>query len=62
MNPITWAFGATLVLRMLSSYKKKKKGYESRVEISGGEMSKFLITFFFMYGWLWFWFGIIKSI
>ena len=62
MNPITWAFGATIVSRMLSAYKKKNMGYESRIQISGGEMSKFLITFFLMYGWMWFWIGIIESI
>ena len=62
MNPITWAFGATIVSRMLSAYKKKNMGYESRIEISGGEMSKFLITFFLMYGWMWFWIKVIESI
>ena len=62
MNPVTWALGATLVSRMLSAYKKKKKGYESRIEISGGEMSKFLITFFLMYGWMWFWIKVIESV
>lgn len=61
MNPITWAFGATILSRLLSAYKKSK-GYESRIEISGGEMSKFLITFFLMYGWMWFCIGIIESI
>ena len=62
MNPITWAFGATIVSRMLSAYKKKYMGYESRIQISGGEMSKFLITFFLMYGWMWFWIKVIESI
>ena len=62
MNPITWAFGATIVSRMLSAYKKNKMGYESRIQISGGEMSKFIITFFLLYAWMWFWIGIIESI
>jgi len=61
MNPVTWALGATILSRLLSTYKKSK-GYESRIEISGGEMSKFLITFFLMYGWMWFWIKVIESI
>ena len=61
MNPVTWALGATILSRLLSTYKKSK-GHESRIEISGGEMSKFLITFFLMYGWMWFWIKVIESI
>jgi len=61
MNPVTWAFGATILSRMLSTYKKSN-GYESRIEISGGEISKFLITFLLMYGWMWFWINVIESI
>ena len=59
MNIVEWTFMFTLLSRFISLSRYKRLGTESRIQISGGEVSKFILTFFFLYCWNAFWFTII---
>ena len=59
MGAIEWAFAGTLLVRFISLRKQRLRGEPSRVQISGGEISKFMLTFFFLYIWNSFWFRLL---
>lgn len=60
MNIVEWTFAATLLSRFISLRKQTKRGEPSRISVSGGEISKFIITFFILYLWNAFWFTILN--
>jgi hypothetical protein len=62
MEALEWAFAITLITRFISLRRQKTRDEPSSVHISGGEISKFLITFFFMYCWYGFWFRILGGL
>jgi len=62
MGAIEFAFAGTLLVRFISLRRKRLRDEPSRVQISGGEISKFLITFFFLYCWNAFWFRILGGL
>ena len=59
MSIIEWTFMCALLSRMISLYRYRKNGTQSNIQISGGELSKFLITFFVLYLWNALWFTVI---
>ena len=59
MSIVEWTFAATLLARFISHYRQTKRGVPSRINVSGGEISKFLLTFVFLYIWNAFWFTIL---
>ena len=62
MSIIEWTFAATVLARALSHWRYATRGETSRIEISGGEISKFILTFFFLYCWNAFWFTVIAML
>ena len=62
MNPVKWAFAFTVLSRLISELKKRNTGIPSSINISGGEFSKFLITYFVFYLWMSFCIFIIELI
>lgn len=59
MSIVEWTLAGTLLARAISHYKYAKRGEPSRIQISGGEISKFLLTFVFLYIWNAIWFTVI---
>ena len=60
MSIIEWTFAATVLSRFISLRRQTKRGEPSRINVSGGEISKFIITFFLLYLWNAFWFTILS--
>jgi len=59
MEALEWAFAGTLLARFISLRRQRLRDEPSRVQISGGEISKFMITFFILYCWNAFWFRLL---
>jgi hypothetical protein len=62
MSLLEWTFAATLISRFIALRRVAKSGEPARIQISGGEISKFMLTFVFLYIWNAFWFRLIESI
>ena len=60
MGILGWTFAATLISRFIALRRESKLDEETRIKVSGGEMSKFLLTFVFMYIWYAVWFTILQ--
>lgn len=60
MSILGWTFAATLLSRFIALRRIAKSDEEPRVEISGGEISKFMLTFVFLYIWNAVWFTIFN--
>ena len=59
MSIVELTFAGTVLARAISHWRHARRGESSRIQISGGEISKFLLTFVFLYCWNAFWFTII---
>jgi len=60
MNLIAFTFAGTLISRFIALRRREKSGEEPRIQVLGGETTRFLLTFIFLYIWNTIWFALIN--
>lgn len=59
MSVLEWTFMLSLISRFIALRNREKSGEEPRIQVLGGEGTRFLLTFIFLYIWNSFWFRLI---
>jgi hypothetical protein len=59
MSVLKWTFMFSLISRFIALRNREKSGEEPRIQVLGGEVTRFLLTFIFLYIWNAFWFRLI---
>jgi len=56
MNLIGFTFAGTLISRFIALRRVERSGEPPRIQVLGGEVTRFMLTFIFLYVWnsLWF--------
>lgn len=62
MSIVEYTLLFTIISRFISHARYRRLGTQSNIQISGGEISKFILTFFFLYCWNAVWFTIIRML